>query len=631
MKTMSRLPASRFPYLYFVDTEFQAVDGEQQKPVSLIAHGYNKGRRVEMFFDSPQLCPFPDLENTLFVGYNLPAEYQTMLALGWPLPAYSIDLYTEYLNIINGVWRGKETLKDIGSGLQDAVREYGGNLMKFWPSDKEVERNYIIKNGVIPPAGVSPEAHRKRILDYNEEDVVATAWLCAQMLPEIDLDQALWRGAYSKATAHFEHNGVPINKERFHTIDRESRHLKLAIANKIEDAHHYGVYAVEGRDDLKTKPHAVFKIDRFADLLASNGITVGKRGAWRVTPTGHPVLEDDYFGDMCNVYPEFQPLRQCRKSINSLGRFGTQLGTDGFNRAPLWMYGTVTGRNNPKAKAFLLSRPHWVRNLITPREGMAIVACDITGAEDWLAAGFSGDPELMRIYASGADSYMEFAIACGAVPEGTKRNKKNAEMESIRAMHKTAKLAIAYGVWQKTLSEYLGVPEYKAANIINSHKSAYGVYWQWTEDRARLAEDMGFVVTDFGWRQSIEHMSANSILNFPQQAGCMEILHCACNLLVERGWGYAMSAPHHDALYMHVEIERAEECKEAVESAFVEAGHIIMELPDFPLRVHGEIVRFPDHYHDPDGAEIWNIVSEYFKWDDFEQEKENVTVFTNNS
>jgi hypothetical protein len=76
------------------------------------------------------------------------------------------------------------------------------------------------------------------------------------------------------------------------------------------------------------------------------------------------MLEDDYFGGMCNVYSELQPLRQCRKSLNNLSRFETVLGADGFNRSTLWMFGTVTSRNNPRSRDFLLSRPHWVRNLI---------------------------------------------------------------------------------------------------------------------------------------------------------------------------------------------------------------------------------------------------------------------------
>jgi hypothetical protein len=433
------------------------------------------------------------------------------------------------------------------------------------------------------------------------------------MLADLDLDQALWRGKYAQADAYFQHNGLPVNLNRFRTVEQQSEKLKVNIATTIESTHGYGVYVVEGAEDRKEKPHPVFKTKNFGQLLNSRGIEVGR--SWRATPTGAPVLEDDYFGDMCRVHADLEPLRQCRKSINSLSRFGTVLGHDGYNRAPLWMYGTVTSRNNPKAKSFMLSRPHWVRNLITPREDMAVIACDVTGAEDWLAAGFSGDPELMRIYSSGADSYLEFAAVTGAVPPGTRRDKANRELENTRAMHKTAKLAIQYGVGPDTLAQYLGVRPWKAKQIINAHKESYGVYWQWVEDQARIAEERRYVETDFGWQQSTEQMSQRSIMNFPQQAGCAELLRCACNLLVDAGWGHALAAPHHDALYMHCEAERAEACKETVEQAFIEAGQIIMGLPEFPLRVHTTITCYPDHYRDADGQEIWDIVCRYFGWD----------------
>jgi hypothetical protein len=68
---------------------------------------------------------------------------------------------------------------------------------------------------------------------------------------------------------------------------------------------------------------------------------------------------------------------------------------------------------------------------------------------------------------------------------------------------------------------------------------------------------------------------------------------------------------------MHVEAERAEECKQSVEDAFIDAGQIIMGLPEFPLRVHADVVYHPDHYEDADGAEIWEIVCEYLGWDKF--------------
>jgi len=49
---------------------------------------------------------------------------------------------------------------------------------------------------------------------------------------------------------------------------------------------------------------------------------------------------------------------------------------------------------------------------------------------------------------------------------------------------------------------------------------------------------------------------------------------------------------------MHCEAERAKECKEVVEQAFIQAGHMVMGLPEFPLRVHADITYCPNHYKD---------------------------------
>jgi hypothetical protein len=613
MAMTTKLSPEQFKFVYVLDTEFVAQPGERQRPVCLVAQGFHQGRDIEVFFDAPSHNPFLDLSRTLFIGYNLSAEFQTMLALGWDLPQYCIDLHFEFLNMVNGVWYGSQSLMKLGTGLQDAVTHFGGSPLEFWKSDKDAERQYVIENGTIPPVGTSVESHRRRILAYCHEDVSATVWLGQRMLCDLDLEQALWRGCYAKANAWFQHNGLPVDLHRFHAIEQEADKLKLKIVEEIEAAHSYGVYQIEKGQNGTLQP--VFKMSNFKLLLASMGIQVGCReGSWRATPGGMPVLDDDYLSAMCKGYPQLEPLRQCRKTLRSLSQFGSLIGSDGFNRTNLWAFGTLTSRNNPKSSSFLLGRPHWVRNLLTPRGGMALVSCDVTGAEDWLAAGFSGDPELMRIYSSGNDSYMEFAAVTGAVPAGTPRNRANGALELIRSAHKTAKMSIQYGVGGTTLGQYLGVAGWKAGWVINSHKRAYSVYWQWGEDQAELAEELEYVATDFGWRQSTQHMSERSLLNFPQQAGCAELLRCACNLLVDVGWGYALAAPHHDALYLHCESDRAEECKKAVEEAFIQAGQIVMGLPEFPLRVHSEITYYPDHYRDEDGREIWDIVCQYFGW-----------------
>ena len=655
--------SERFTHIYVLDTEFVAPDGEQQIPVSVCAKGFRQARDIRVFLDKPTECPFVgiDSDTTLFVGYNLAAEYKTFLSMGWAMPRNSIDCMFEYKNSTCGVWRGKDEMWQIGWGLEDALRELGGNPSAFWLMNKREMQRYIRRFGTVAPTGEVPfvlaedgvtklykdvdgevialdpnnpivaeyilkartqEEHEEMILRYNMEDCIATHYVALQLMhhsPAYDEAQAIHRGRFAVATAHFEHNGLPVDAARFETIKANAKKLQIHIAQEIEHEHNYGVFVIEGKEHLKNKPHPVWKMKNFVALLERNGITIGKRGAaWQATPTGDPVLEDDYFGEMCVAYPFLQPLRQTRKTVKTLGLFSTTVGSDGFNRYALFPFGQRTSRNNPKASEFLLGRPHWMRDLIAPKPGYAVISADITGAEDWLASGYSGDPKLMEIYSSGKDSYVEFAAITGAVPPGTVRDKSNKELERIRAQHKIAKLAIQYGVQANTLSKQLGVPVWKASQILNSHREAYSVYWQWVEDQAKLAEQRGYVVTDYGWRQSVQHMNDRSILNFPQQAGCAEVLRLACNLLLDRGWGFAMSAPHHDALYLHCPTERAEECAREVEDAFKEAGQMLMGDvygKPFPLRIKAKITYSPDHYVDADGSDIWSIVCKYFGWD----------------
>jgi hypothetical protein len=89
--------------VWVIDTEFQQPDGEPNTPVCLCAEELHSGRRLELFFDRPHSSPF-ELKGSLFVCYSAAAEWKTLIALGWELPANVLELYFEYVNHINGVW-----------------------------------------------------------------------------------------------------------------------------------------------------------------------------------------------------------------------------------------------------------------------------------------------------------------------------------------------------------------------------------------------------------------------------------------------------------------------------------------------------------------------------------------------
>ena len=155
----------------------------------------------------------------------------------------------------------------------------------------------------------SQEEHERLILDYNREDCVATHYVAQQIVknsPAYDEEQALHRGRFAVSTAWFEHNGIPVDAERFEEIKRSAKKLQIHIAQEIEKQHGFGVYEIEGREDLKNKPHAVWKMKNFVALLDRNGITIGKRApcgwprrpatlSWKTTTLKRCVMRSRFF------------------------------------------------------------------------------------------------------------------------------------------------------------------------------------------------------------------------------------------------------------------------------------------------------------------------------------------------
>jgi DNA polymerase I len=595
MTMSSRLDA--FTSVWAIDSEFRHQSGERNEPVCLCALELRTGRRLELFFDRHHDNPF-EYAHALFVGYSAAAEWKTFLSLGWELPHEILDLHFEYLNQINGVWHGNVLLRKIGSGLGDAMAASGLDFLSH--VEKEEERDYILSHPSYSPEG------QRRILDYCWTDVNGTAQLLDKLLPDIDLEQALLRGAYTKPLAWMEHNGLPISP-LYSSIQEHRDELQLQIASDIEAAHGYGVYAIES----KKKPKPVFKQRDFDALIRR----IGLGDVWPLTPTGSFSTNDEHaFEPMAKLHPELQPLRQARKSLKSLSLFGSAIGADGRNRTKTGSFGAVTGRNTPKTAEFILSRPHWVRNLIAPPPGRALIHADIVAAEAGIAADASGDPELLRVYNSGLDPYIEFAKAAGALAADSVRDKENRpDLEKVRNLYKVADLAIKYGIGGSTLAANLGLSLLQADRIIATHKRTYSTYWAWAESQVKQAYQVGYISTSFGWTMAVDRNTRwNTVLNFPQQAACAELLRLTLVLAAERGLGPMLCAPHHDAFYLECKEEDTEWVSATLDSCFQDAVGVVLS-GRASLRLGSGTVRYPNHYCDEDGAEIWDIVEKFLE------------------
>lgn len=584
--------------VWVLDTEFRTAPGEPNTPVCLCARDLNTGEEIEVFFDRHHENPF-SYDDTLFVAYHAAAEWKTFIALGWDLPHRIIDLRFEYLCLINGVWRCGTSLRQLGTGLVDAMREF--NLDAMSCAEKQEERDYILWHAPYPPEG------QRRILTYCWRDVDGTAALLDAIVPFIgDTTQALLRGAYSRAVAWMEHNGLPIDMQ-YSEIERRRVELQLAIVREVEDEYGFGVYRVIGRK----RPKPVFSQRGFDALIEREGLTA----IWpKKTERGHCSTDDDKaFKPMARLHPRLEPLRQLRKTVRGLTLVSNAIGADGRNRPSIWPFGTVTGRNSPRARESVLNRPRWVRHLLAPPQGRAVIGFDIEAAETAIAADLSGDPELLRVYNSGADQYLEFAIAAGALPPGTKRAPDDNELEAVRDLYKIAALAIQYGVAAATLAINLGVPYWRADRIIADHKRIFATYWAWTEAQIAKAYNEGSISTSFGWTMAVDrHTPRNRLLNFPQQATCAELLRLTCVLVEERGMGYMLCAPHHDALYIECSDSEVDAVTKLVTDCFVDAADAVLS-GRVRLRVKPHKVVHPHCYGDEKGEVIWKIVQRLLK------------------
>jgi DNA polymerase I-like protein with 3'-5' exonuclease and polymerase domains len=240
------------------------------------------------------------------------------------------------------------------------------------------------------------------------------------------------------------------------------------------------------------------------------------------------------------------------------------------------------------------------------------VHADIVAAEAGIAADASEDPELMRVYNSGLDPYIEFAKAAGVLAPDAVRDKVNSpEIEQTRSLYKMADLAIKYGIGGASLAKNLGIPEWQADRMIASHKMTYARYWAWAGSQVERAYLDGYISTSFGWTMAVDrHTRRNTVLNFPQQAACAELLRLTLIVAVERGLGPMLCAPHHDAFYLECQDEAADQVSAELESCFRDAAGVVLS-GRVHLRLDFGIVRYPDHYHDEDGAEIWDIVEKF--------------------
>ena len=350
-----------------------------------------------------------------------------------------------------------------------------------------------------------------------------------------------------------------------------------------------------------------FSMERWARWLAANNIP------WPRLETGALDMRDETFRQMARQHPEVAPIRELRHTLSQMRLNSLAVGSDGRNRCLLSPFRARTSRNQPSNAKFIFGPSCWLRGLIQPEPGRAVAYVDWEQQEFGIAAALSGDTAMMDAYASG-DPYLAFALQANAVPANATKESHPRE----RGTFKVCALAVQYGMGPKSLAESLGEPEALGRQLLRLHQQTYRRFWAWSEGAVNHAMLRGWLYTVFGWRIHVgPNVNPRSLANFPMQANGAEMLRLACCLATEQG--IEVVAPVHDAVLIvaddrkidvadvhKIDVADVREIDVAVadmQRAMAEASRVVLD--GFELRTNAKIVRYPDRYMDPRGAEMW--------------------------
>jgi len=557
--------------IWAVDFEFAAIEGENPRPLCVVAHDLLSGQRVRRWLahDEVQSCPYGTGPDDLFLAYYASAEIGCHLELGWPVPQRIIDLCAEFKLKTSGL--------DLpnGRGLVGALLHYGLNG-SFDAREKKSMQELA--------AGGGPYTSEDRVtlLDYCESDVAALSSLWSVMSADIDTPRALIRGRYMASLAAVERNGVPVDSHALGILRANWENLKISLIREVDAA--YGVFAEDGR----------FNLELFETYLGRRGIP------WPRTPHGRLSLADEVFKEQTRLRPELRSLRELRLSLSGLKLFGLSVGSDSRNRTLLGAFGSKTGRNQPSNTRFIFGPATWVRHLIKPQEGRALAYIDYEQQEFAAAAALSGDKAMLEAYHSG-DPYLAFARMAGAVPPNATKSSHPMEREA----YKICALAVQYGMGPEALANAIGHPPVVARELLAKHKRTFPQCWRWGGDIASTAAATRRLTSTFGWRLNITpNTKPTTIANWPCQAAGAEMLRLAIIGAVERG--IRVCAPVHDALLIEADAEDIEEAVAVTREQMGKASRAVLYGTTVSTDV--KIVRHPDRYKDQRGVDFWGTL-----------------------
>jgi DNA polymerase I-like protein with 3'-5' exonuclease and polymerase domains len=559
------------------DTEYTPRCGAGPEVICLVAQSVSTGQTWAWWRD--QLATRPSLpfapDEVLLVAFNGFGDMVVWQAADWPVVRF-VDLALELTRLQN-VDRAKGSAPHWWS-LREALSHYG---LPVPESRHKREMQELCARG-----GPEVDVHRDAILMYCQEDVAHTVALWRAMADEILTPprrrQAICRGYAQQAEATWFRRGIPWDAELYHELETLWEPMQIALIEEINPA--FGIYTPQ-----RTFSHAAFN-----QWLRDRGV------AWPTTKTGRMNVQLKVWKDMALAVPAVKPLADLFAILNAFKTLKVPVGPDGRVRTDVRVCGTKTGRNTASTAEYPFNLAPWLRHLLRPTPGTALVSLDYAAEEFQIAAVLSQDPVMRQAYASG-DPYTSFARHVGAMPlDGDKTTHPD-----VRAKYKRTVLAVSYGMTAAGLAQWLQVSEAKAEVLLDQHRAAFPTFWEWSTSTARRAKLLRRIETRWGgWPLLIRpYTTMGTLMNYSMQAGGSDILHAANALLLVRQ--LPVIGTIHDSVMLEVPLADLEPVTATAVATLEEASRIVLGAT---VRVDVSVIRAPARYRDERGQEMWSRV-----------------------
>ena len=244
----------------------------------------------------------------------------------------------------------------------------------------------------------------------------------------------------------------------------------------------------------------------------------------------------------------------------------------------------------------------------------SVAYVDYVSMEFLLAASLSDghcgpSNNMLEMYNSG-DPYLAFAKSVGAVPQSATKTIARKRSRSLQG--DVARRAIRYvDADIGGSAQDLGV---RSREMLAQHHSQFAQYWSWSDDYIQHAMQTGVVQTAFGWTHHVGIVGATnerSLRNWLIQSTGADILRISCILAARHGIKLLGSV--HDAVLIEAPIERIEADVALMQEIMRRASRIVLNATaegTHELRTDAKIWRYPEHFTDPRGDQIFEHVLE---------------------